>query len=49
MTWMYLTGYIVFFGAHLTHALNYHFLILKTAKEESEASRPVKKGEKSDD
>ncbi len=26
MTWMYLTGYIVFLGAHLTHALNYHFV-----------------------
>lgn len=33
MTWMYLTGYIVFLGAHLTHALNFHFLALKAAKE----------------
>lgn len=26
LTWLYLTGYILFLGAHLTHALNYHFL-----------------------
>lgn len=32
MTWMYLTGYIVFLGAHLTHALNYHFLAIKALK-----------------
>ena len=38
MTWMYLTGYIVFLGAHLTHALNYHFVALKAAKAGSKDS-----------
>lgn len=32
MTWMYLSGYIVFLGAHLTHAVNYHINASKMAK-----------------
>jgi membrane protein len=24
LTWLYLTGYIIFWGAHLTHAVNFH-------------------------
>lgn len=49
MTWMYLTGYIVFLGAHLTHALNYHFMALKAAKAGSEDSGLAAKGEDSND
>lgn len=49
MTWMYLTGYIVFLGAHLTHALNYHFLVLKAAKAGSEDSGLAAIGENNND
>ena len=49
MTWMYLTGYIVFLGAHLTHALNYHFLVLKAAKAGSEDSGLAVMGENDND
>ena len=49
MTWMYLTGYIVFLGAHLTHALNYHLLALKAAKEESADTGLAGMGETNDD
>ncbi len=35
MTWMYLSGYIVFLGAHLTHAVNYHILASKMDKEDT--------------
>ena len=49
MTWMYLTGYIVFLGAHLTHALNYHFVALKAAKAGSADSAPAEIGENSND
>lgn len=49
MTWMYLTGYIVFLGAHLTHALNYHFLVLKAAKAGSEDSGLAVIGENDND
>ena len=34
MTWMYLSGYIVFLGAHLTNAINDHFLAIKAANTE---------------
>lgn len=26
MTWLYLTGFIIFWGAHLTHAVNFHMM-----------------------
>jgi uncharacterized BrkB/YihY/UPF0761 family membrane protein len=35
MTWMYLSGYILFLGAHLTHAVNYHILARKAVAEEA--------------
>ncbi len=34
MTWMYLSGYIVFLGAHLTNAINDHSLAIKAANTE---------------
>lgn len=49
MTWMYLSGYIVFLGAHLTHALNYHYLVLKAAKAGSADSGLTEIGEHSHD
>jgi len=49
MTWMYLTGYIVFLGAHLTHALNYHFMALKAAKAGSADSGLAEIGETNND
>jgi len=49
MTWMYLTGYIVFLGAHLTHALNYHFIALKAAKTGFPDPELPEKGENSND
>lgn len=36
MTWMYLSGYIVFLGAHLTHAVNYHIVAAKLDKEDTQ-------------
>jgi membrane protein len=36
MTWMYLSGYIVFWGAHLVHAVNYHFTAMKAVEETAE-------------
>ena len=45
MTWLYLSGYILFLGAHLTHAVNYHFLAKKAAKEGVEEVKQVKNGE----
>lgn len=49
MTWMYLTGYIVFLGAHLTNALSYHFIALNAAKTGSADSVLAERGENSND
>ncbi|NLB71256.1 MAG: YihY/virulence factor BrkB family protein [Chloroflexi bacterium] len=38
MTWMYLSGYILFWGAHLTYAVNYHLATTQSMK------APGKKG-----
>ena len=48
MTWMYLSGYIVFLGAHLVHAVNYHFTALKAVEEAAETSKEPEE-ESSDD
>ncbi|NLE83569.1 MAG: YihY/virulence factor BrkB family protein [Chloroflexi bacterium] len=44
MTWMYLSGYIVFLGAHLTHATNYHFVSSKANKEEGRLPPAIENG-----
>ena len=44
MTWLYLTGYIVFLGAHLTHAINYHFVSGKANQEEGKFAPLVENG-----
>lgn len=36
MTWMYLSGYIVFLGAHLVHAVNYHYTALQAVEDEAD-------------
>ena len=48
MTWMYLSGYIVFWGAHLVHAINYHITTLKAVEEAIEI-QPETEEEVSDD
>ena len=39
--WLYLSGYILFFGAHLTHAINTHY-----AKKEEDALKLLPDGER---
>jgi membrane protein len=34
MTWLYLTGFIIFWGAHLTHAINYQMMHDKEDKQQ---------------
>lgn len=46
MTWLYLSGYIVFWGAHLTHAVNYHYSAKDAAaKENNKAAISAETGE----
>lgn len=50
MTWMYLSGYLVFLGAHLVHAVNYHLSTLQTiGKNEESESKAQEAAEVGDD
>ncbi len=41
MLWMYLSGYIIFWGAHLTYAVNYHLSTAEAMKEASLKDEPT--------
>lgn len=41
MLWMYLSGYIIFWGAHLTYAVNYHLSTVEAMKEPSLKDEPT--------
>ncbi|MEL7627225.1 MAG: YihY/virulence factor BrkB family protein [Anaerolineaceae bacterium] len=49
LTWLYLSGYILFLGGHLTHALNYHFLAKEAVKTENENFELVETRKDDDD